>query len=417
MRGDNVLEVQRSLPPVSDTSQTPQPFQQFPDEEGVKCLEPNFREEPLGVAWKHGFGYYNAQFGEVTGAVDGSAKYRIERKLGWGTSSSVWLAKDLQKDRFVALKILTSYHTHWHHKGACIEVDALALLMGHPNIIQPFHDFTIPAKRRRDRRKEEHIVIATQLYGGSLYDIEGHTGQFPPLPFVKRALRQVLRGFAHMHSRNFVHTELSQFSRVEAAVSQPLPVPSVEEAMTRTFCISDMGSDITITEGFGWQRTERSVCRLVRNFQAPEVVLRAPLDEKVDIWLFGLLVFETVTADVLFKRPTEFELVAPIFPTCSYLWHMCALLGLGCGMDAFPTYLRGGVYARKYLNSDGVVTSDPPLPKQWHGSLRRVLDMKRPGLDSAEGDAIATILHRCLKLDPRERPSADELLEDPWWTK
>lgn len=58
----------------------------------TECLELNFRGEPLGVASKHGFESYDAQFGEVIGPEDGSTEYITERKLGWGFSSSVWLA-------------------------------------------------------------------------------------------------------------------------------------------------------------------------------------------------------------------------------------------------------------------------------------------------------------------------------------
>ncbi|KAI1794203.1 hypothetical protein LXA43DRAFT_164964 [Ganoderma leucocontextum] len=78
--------------------------------------------------------------------------------------------------------------------------------------------------------------------------------------------------------------ELSEFRPVEVAVSQPLPAPTIEEAMTRTFCISDMGSV------WGKQCLKAGKNLSPRDLQAPEVILGALLDEKVDIWLFGLLV-------------------------------------------------------------------------------------------------------------------------------
>jgi serine/threonine protein kinase len=45
--------------------------------------------------------YYPVQIGEVMDNM-----YRIEHKLGWGGYSTVWLARDIQKNlRAVALKI------------------------------------------------------------------------------------------------------------------------------------------------------------------------------------------------------------------------------------------------------------------------------------------------------------------------
>ncbi|KAI1794197.1 kinase-like domain-containing protein [Ganoderma leucocontextum] len=471
----------QSLPPTA-----PSQFLPFGRcvEKGVEYIDVSFKEEPLGLGSKHGFGHYDAQFGEVMGPANGSTEYRIERKLGWGLYSSVWLARELQKDRFVALKILTTHATNLHLKAVFIEIDALALLMGHLNIIDPLRCFTIPSKQGHgDLEEEKHVVIATALYSGSLKDIiKRSPDPFPPLPFVKRALLHVLRGLAHMHSHNLVHTaaefaledlksdnilvdngpltnadidallavdpprryppEASESQTVEVAVSQPLPVPTIEEAMTRTFCISDMGvvrPKDSLKAGMHLSPSE---------LQAPEVILGAPLDEKVDIWLFGLLLHETLTGYKLFTRPTrEFaadsptdsEELEPDSPTeelepdiwkhepddpiwehepdalttaiSFQLWQMCALL---TNVDVFPPYLRGGIHADKYLDSDGGIL-EPYLPKQQHGTLRRTLDGQRPGLDAAEGAAIAAILERCLKLDARERPRAAELLEDPWW--
>ena len=61
------------------------------------------------------------------------------------------------------------------------------------------------------------------------------------------------------------------------------------------------------------------------------------------------------------------------------------------------------------------VLFEPDLPPQVHATLHTLLRTRCPDLDPAEGDAIVAIVLCCLKLDPWERPSAAELLEDPWW--
>ena len=96
-----------------------------------------------------------------------------------------------------------------------------------------------------------------------------------PLPLVKRILLHTLRGLANMHHCQIVHTDLKQDNImfdtgsiaqdditmfintdparrhppkesweciVQAAVSQPLPLPSLAEAITRTYIVSDFGS-------------------------------------------------------------------------------------------------------------------------------------------------------------------------------
>jgi hypothetical protein len=50
-----------------------------------------FIEEPLGLPAQDGFGWPQLEFNEAIGPNN---RYIICRKLGWGTTSSVWLAHD-----------------------------------------------------------------------------------------------------------------------------------------------------------------------------------------------------------------------------------------------------------------------------------------------------------------------------------
>lgn len=59
--------------------------------EGVQTFI--FPEEPLGVPASEGYGYFQGGPGDVVGPGN---RFHLQAKLGFGTNSSVWLAKDLQ---------------------------------------------------------------------------------------------------------------------------------------------------------------------------------------------------------------------------------------------------------------------------------------------------------------------------------
>lgn len=61
--------------------------------DGNVSVDLTFVEEPLGLPAKYGYGWPQIEFNEAIGP-DG--RYVILRKLGWGMSSSTWLAHDQQ---------------------------------------------------------------------------------------------------------------------------------------------------------------------------------------------------------------------------------------------------------------------------------------------------------------------------------
>ena len=50
-----------------------------------------FSEEPLGLPASEGFGYFQGGPGLTLGPAN---RYKLQAKLGFGTASSVWLARD-----------------------------------------------------------------------------------------------------------------------------------------------------------------------------------------------------------------------------------------------------------------------------------------------------------------------------------
>jgi hypothetical protein len=52
-----------------------------------------FMEEPLGISVSEGYGYYQGSIGDVLGP---SGSFKLEAKLGYGMTSSVWLAQDMR---------------------------------------------------------------------------------------------------------------------------------------------------------------------------------------------------------------------------------------------------------------------------------------------------------------------------------
>jgi serine/threonine protein kinase len=254
-------------------------------------VEGNFKfsEEPLEVSMDEGHGFLRIEFGDMMGP---DHRYRVVRKLGWGMNSSVWMAFDEQyvfiqlsgccsdkfprEKRYVAIKALTGYSTDTTLRSITSELAALKQLasslpvssLTSTHCIKLFSHFIHPGKDHRD-----HLCLVTEILGGNVKFLQKSVNKAFPLPLAKRILLHTLRGIVHMHSCQIVHTDLKhdnimfdagsltnddfaalieadpprrhhspEDGTFQAAVSQPLPLPSVSEAMKRTYLVSDFGS-------------------------------------------------------------------------------------------------------------------------------------------------------------------------------
>ncbi|KIJ33147.1 hypothetical protein M422DRAFT_52576 [Sphaerobolus stellatus SS14] len=238
--------------------------------DGKVSVDLTFVEEPPGLPVQEGYGWPQLEFNQTIGP---GSRYVIVRKLGWGMSSSTWLARDLQENSHVAIKILNGYNTDLAQRGRVWELEALKRLSSptsSAHCLRLISNFTIPGKGSAG----EHLCLVTQLLGGDVKSLhERHRTVFPFL-LAKRILLHVLRGIVHAHSRGVVHTDLkhdnvffdacmsaevldkllasdpprryppesSYDGTVLAAVSQPLPAPTMEEAMQRNYVVADFGS-------------------------------------------------------------------------------------------------------------------------------------------------------------------------------
>ncbi|KAF8340060.1 kinase-like domain-containing protein [Amanita rubescens] len=262
-----------------------------------------------------------------------------------------------------------------------------------------------------------------------------------PLPLVKRILLHTLRGLAHMHHCHIVHTDLkhdnimfdtgsitqddiAMFMKtdparrhppeeswecvVQAAVSQPLPLPSLSEAMTHTYIVSDFGSALHTTNEI-----------TANSLRAPEIILQGPWDNKVDIWAFGCLIFELIVGGSLFeyKSYPEYMLDEPT----GHLWQMLCFTrermtreqvnSSKLGAQYFDLTFKPNAIDNPFCLSFCDLKAHPPV---FNNPFARSLRNYKV-LQEADVLTTAKIMQRCLRLNPKDRATAEELLQDPWW--
>lgn len=135
-----------------------------------------------------------------------SGRYQVIHKLGFGSYSTVWLARDRLRSRYVTIKIATS-----DAKGVSIrEVETLKYLqepagahsasIGHMHVPIILDEFTV------DSANGQHRCYVTELLRCSLAasKYETRTNLFSA-DVARAAAAQLIFGVAYMHSRGIAH--------------------------------------------------------------------------------------------------------------------------------------------------------------------------------------------------------------------
>ena len=201
-------------------------------------------------------------------------RYRPIRPLGSGGSGSVWLARDEQSGRDVAVKIVPREGKAGER--ARREAQAMAKLE-HPCCLRAY----------ACGRDAEHVFIAYAYVPGSTFRESLRAGRVTDAVAVEVAV-QVLEGLAHAHERGVVHRDVKP--------ANVLLVEGGEDVSVRIldFGLARFAEGETLTAAGDVPGTLAYI--------APERLRGEPADPAGDVWSVGVLLYEALAGRHPFWR-------------------------------------------------------------------------------------------------------------------
>ncbi|SCN86909.1 related to dis1-suppressing protein kinase dsk1 [Fusarium fujikuroi] len=231
---------------------------------------------------------------EVNDALN--QRYHIVDKLGQGGYSTIWLARDQELSKYVAIKVGTA-------DQVSKESDILLKLAENPTkqlsghlITQVLDHFTLHGPNGT------HSCIVTAPARCSVAEAIKTSRQISFQPDVARALAaQLIMATAYGHQAGFVHGDPYPVTRIDG---QPITSPSVPKNVYTPNWLGKPSDEVLLPEArlllsdFGTAFNPSQETRLLSythlQNRPPEAVLDStkPLTFSSDIWSLGLMVWE-----------------------------------------------------------------------------------------------------------------------------
>ncbi|KAG6102907.1 hypothetical protein E4U14_006535 [Claviceps sp. LM454 group G7] len=374
--------------------------------------------------------YYPVSLGETFD----SGRYSIMRKLGYGRYSTVWLARDLKCQRYVALKMLTKFCYGGPHE--IFEREILEKIRDVSR--ESSHEgrkHVLPLNEQFNHRgpNGDHVCLTFDVLGHHLYHKSAmYKYRRLPVKTAKEIIRQLLKGLDFLHREcGVIHTDLKgenvlfELETPEDTISEYLEsvpprtsegqngaiVPRLE--VVKMPFVSEMNSPHVRIIDFGvasWREKHLSDLIQPLALRAPEVVLGAPWDTGVDIWSLGCLVVEFVHGYVMFRQdPSEEDTWTD---EDDHLAKIVEILG-----PIPSSLLKQGCRTAEFFDEQGEFRRIPKFPLT---SLEHLLNgermprMKPSDMSDDEVVVFIDFVRSMLQIDPKKRKSAKQLLQHEW---
>jgi serine/threonine protein kinase len=209
--------------------------------------------------------------------------YKILEKLGEGGMGVVYKAQDTKLDRFVALKFLPAHATiNAETKGRFTQEAKAAASLNHPNIC------TIHGVDEIDGNL---FIVMEYIDGGTLRE---------KLPYTKvddavSIAIQIGEALHEAHSKGIVHRDVK---------ADNIMLTSKGQIKVMDFGLAKLKGSLKLT------RTSSTVGTLA--YMAPEQIQGGEVDQRSDIFSFGVLFFEMLTGKFPFRGEHEAALLYSI---------------------------------------------------------------------------------------------------------
>ena len=219
------------------------------------------------------------------------AGYRIERRLGRGGMSVVYLAEDLALGRKVALKVLAPELSDDAGFRERFRLESrLAASIDHPNVI-PIYEAG---------EAEGQLYIAMRyVEGADLRRLIDEDGALDPARAVELVARAA-DGLEAAHDRGLVHRDVKPSNVLIASPGEHEHVYLADFGLTKTAESEEQAKEVAQLSG-------------TTNYVAPELITEGAVGKGADLYALGCVLYEALTGHVPFPRSSELEtLVAHI---------------------------------------------------------------------------------------------------------
>ncbi|CAL4984716.1 unnamed protein product [Urochloa decumbens] len=293
-------------------------------------------------------------------------RYKIEEVIGKGSYGVVCSALDTHTGEKVAIKKINDIFEHVSDATRILREIKLLRLLRHPDIVEIKHILLPPS-----RREFKDIYVVFELMESDLHQVIKANDDLTPEHY-QFFLYQLLRGLKYIHTANVFHRDLKP-KNILANADCKLKI--CDFGLARV-AFSDTPTAIFWTDYVA-----------TRWYRAPELCgsFFSKYTPAIDIWSIGCIFAELLTGK-------------PLFPGKNVVHQLDIITDLlGTPSPEAISRIRNEK-AKRYLSSMRRKRSIP-------------FTQKFPNADPLA----SRLLERMLAFDPKDRPSAEEALADPYF--
>ncbi|CAK94284.1 unnamed protein product (macronuclear) [Paramecium tetraurelia] len=196
----------------------------------------------------------------------GDYAFDLNKEIGSGYSSKVYLGENLKNKQIVAIKVISSQtYTSPIQKSLLKNEISILLRIDHPHLMKVFEV----------SQSANNTYIVTEFCNGGTLELQMKQNELP-ISKVFQILKQISLGIQALHNKKIIHRDLK---------------PANILIHENVYKLAD----------FGFALIEDQIESIIKRFNvgtplymAPEILLNNQYSEKSDIWALGIMTYELI---------------------------------------------------------------------------------------------------------------------------
>ncbi|TGO50617.1 hypothetical protein BOTNAR_0386g00030 [Botryotinia narcissicola] len=341
------------------------------------------------------------------------SKYQVVWKLGYGVTSTVWLAHNLQfytrdgnpQEEFeIYRRLKKGNNSH----------------PGFPHIRTALEIFTIP------RVGGDRTCLVQKPMWESFRELKY---RLPNHCFtekiLKGALKQLFLALDYLHTENgaleFYQSYLSDIKTdnilseiedesildavTEAEINSPSPrkvINGTTVYASRRFDVPRIFGDLVLVDFGSAVRGDlkRNHCAGPQIYRAPEVMIKAPWSYPIDIWNVGAMIWDLFEGKHMFHGEDS---DGKDYSTCAHLAEVIGMLG-----PPSLEFLERGIRTPEFFDKQGQWIAEMPIAKDME------LEKSELRFQGRNKEMFLNMMRGMLQWRPEDRKSTRQLADDSW---